>query len=673
MFARKDWHSKILTILLGLGLSLIFWSPAGSAVDNYLYDAFFYFRGTTETPEKIVLIAIDESSFEEINLRWPWPRSLHGELVTQVFNAGAKTLAFDILFAEPSEDDEIFGAAIAKNPHVVLVNDINIITDPHYGYEQVKIIEPGSIIKYAEGKVELGFANMRTEPDGFIRRVNTSYAEQQPFSLVAAKMYAAQTNTQIAEPLPSEEEEHGRWINFLGPPRTIKTISYYQALNPEEYLPPDYLKDALVFVGFATASEVASGTSSIDHYPAPFSRWGWGYYPGVEIHAQAAAGFLTNTSIFRFPTHLSITSGLTLGCITGLLIISSRLLIGTFIFILISSISFLGVYYLFSENRYYLSPLHLLSPLAFIFILNPFLQYLHSLRQRRFIKDAFSTYLAPQVVKQILANPKKLTLGGEEMYATIFFLDISGFTSMSEKLLPKELIEVINRSLGSFSEIILTHEGMIDKFIGDCIMAVWGLPLPQNDHERRAVTAAIKIKEALPEIQKAEKERTGSELSFRIGISTGKVIAGNVGGGKRFNYTALGNDVNLAARLESLNKQYGTQIMISQTTASSLDPSILLRKLDKVKVVGQNTPVEIYEVCGNANTNSHLLEKINHYHTALEQYFTKDFSNAKKNFLQAQKCDVFDKASSLLLHRCEEFIQHPPDENWDGVFVAKDK
>lgn len=665
----QDWQIKFFTIFTGILLSCLILYPLGAFIDDYSYDLFFDLRGEESAKHNIVIVAVDESSFEEINMQWPWPRSLHAKLTDALFAAGVKTVAYDILFSEPSEDDASFGASIAANKNVVLVNDINVLIDPHYGYEQIKLVEPNNLISHSKNSALLGFANMRTEPDGFIRRLNVEYEDINPFSLVAARNYADLMRLSLKE-IPQKQYEEGRWINFLGGPRTIKTISYYQALDPDLYLPENYLKDALVFIGFATASESTSGMGVIDHYPAPFTRWGGGYFPGVEIHAQAAAGFLESDFIERLDFDTVFLAGIALSVLTGLIVVYLQVMSGTIFLVVFISLCLGVMFFAFTENRLYVSPVMLLFPLCCIYILNPFFQYIRSLKQRRFLRTAFSTYLAPQVVKQILNNPGKLTLGGEELEATIFFLDIKGFTSMSEKLTPKELLEVVNRILGDFSEIILEHEGMIDKFIGDCIMASWGMPLPQEDHANRAVKAACQMLELLPTIKEREIKNTGTEVSFRIGISTGSVIAGNVGGGQRFNYTALGNDVNLAARLESLNKYYGTNVLISESTAQRLNESgVYSRKLDKVRVVGQKKSVMIYEISGSkANTDLY-----HRYEKGLDLYFSFEFLDALSAFKQILNDYPDDEPSRIFAERCDVYKNTPPEENWDGVFNHTEK
>lgn len=671
---RSHLKSKSFTVFAGLLLSIGLWGISGSAVDDYLYDLFFALRGVKQTPEEIVIVAIDEASFAEINIQWPWPRSLHAELLDRVFESGAVLVGFDLLFAEPTGEDEALGKAIEKYRNVVLVNEISIIHDPQYNYTEEKLVEPNSVLSHARGSGRVGFANMHAEPDGFIRKLQVEKSGLLPFSLEIAKLFSKKMRKQLIS--PSEPEiQHGRWIDFLGPPRTIKTISYYQALNPTEFLPPGYLQDKIVLVGFATGSQAMSGSATpIDHYPAPYSRHSGGYYPGVEIHAQALHGFLSGRSIWRTNPGAVQLMGLLLAVILGIVFLNLRLLPGSLLFLLLFSGLLVLLLWFFTEHLIFISPYYLLLPTVCVFLINPFLQYVRSAREKRFLQEAFSTYLAPQVVKQIVADPGKLSLGGEEKVGTLFFLDIAGFTTLSEKLSPTELLEVINRSLGGISEIILEHEGMIDKFIGDCIMAAWGIPLEQKDHAEKAVQTAVDVLSRWPEMQQAEEQRTHSKLSFRIGISSGVIIAGNIGGGKRFNYTALGNDVNLAARLESLNKQYGTAIIISESTAKAIPEKFLLRTLDKVQVVGQNTSVKIFEVCGeHATASASLKVDVSAYNSAFEKYLSRNFMEATADLTTLLASPYCAKAAGILHARATSFITAPPDVSWDGGYAMSEK
>lgn len=655
-------NSKISIVFLGILLSSIFLHFFGDSLDNFSYDYSFILRGHKESKNEVIIVAIDETSFDEINIQWPWPRSIHAKLLNSLVTAGVKTVGFDLLFAEPSEEDEAFANALSAFPHTVLVNDISSINDAEHNISGELITEPSSLMDLMTAPLQRGFANMQADSDGYIRSLEIKRENIFSFSYMLAKDFLSQKG----ETLIVDDIDERRYIDFIGPPKSIQTISYYQALEPDKYLPKDYLKDKIILVGFATASQATSSMSVIDHYLAPYSRHNVGYYPGVEIHAHATEGLLSNSKIDKENISEVWLLGILLGIVWGIVIAYSHLMIATLASLILLGLILYLNYYLFSIHNWDISPVYLFTPTITIIFLNPFIKYLNSLKQRKFLKDAFSTYLAPQVVKQIISNPRSFTLGGKELQATILFLDIVGYTAISEKVTANELISFVNRTLGRLSEIILKNGGMIDKFIGDCIMAGWGLPLESTDHARLACNATLEILKEMPQIAAEEKERSGADLSIRIGLSTGQVIAGNVGGGKRFNYTALGNDVNLASRLESLNKYYGTMTLVSEKTKQMAGSDFYFRKIDKIRVKGQNIPVSIYELC-----HEPLNEIKSEYEKALELYFQNNFINAKNIFIKLAESG--DKPSSILLKRCEDYIITPPDTNWDGVHSMTEK
>ncbi len=654
--------SKISVVLLGILVSSSFLYFFGNSLNNYIYDYYFLLRGSVGSSDDVVIVAIDETSFDEIDLQWPWPRSIHADLVNSLNKAGVKTIGFDLLFAEPSADDASFAAALSSAPHVVLVNDISSIQDVEHGVTGEIVTEPSSLMDIMSVPLKRGFANMKVDTDGYIRSLDVEMSDNFSFSYMLAEDFLSQDG----KPLVLAGQGGKRFIDFIGPPRSIKTISYYQALSPDEFLPKDFLKNKLVLVGFATASQATSSMSVIDHYLGPFSRRGGGYYPGVEIHAHAVAGFLEGREIHREDISRLWLIGVGVAVLWGLVVVHSHLMFGTVASLVMLIIVLAWGSHQFNGNQWYISPLYLLSPTVAILFLNPFLQYLNSLKQRKFLKDAFSTYLAPQVVKEIIANPDSLALGGRELESTILFLDVVGFTAISEKVTANELISFVNRTLGDLSEIILSHEGMIDKFIGDCIMAGWGLPVATNNHAERSCAATLEILSRLPELAEEEKNNSGADLSLRIGLSTGTVIAGNVGGGKRFNYTALGNDVNLAARLESLNKYYGTMVLVSENTQSAAGDGFNFRKIDRIRVKGQNQPVSIYELRLSARGD---LE--NHYEEALENYFQMNFLKAIEILMKL--VEQGDAPSVVLLSRCNDYLATPPSSTWDGVHTMLEK
>ncbi len=649
------------------------------ALSLYTYDMLFDMRGPVEAPDDIIILSIDEPSFAEVQHRWPWPRTLHAKIVDNLFEAGARTIAFDVIFAEPStnsEEDGAFAQAIDRNRHVVLASDVSVSED-EIGFQMSKTIEPGPIMALAKNPVATGFVNMSHDSEGFVRSLSMATADKLAFSLMAVQDFLSQKYDREVpvESLIDLDDERNRFVNYYGPKQSFRYLSYYFALDPQNSVPKDFFKDKLIFVGFTTASEATIDDIATDHFQVPYTRFGRELMmPGVEIHAHAAANIMARNFVLPLENSLRLLYGSLIGFIGGLLFFSSSPKRGIIYFFLIFAAIFYGALYLFEHKNTDIGLDFLVFPLLLNYIASPILHYLNERKQRTFIRGAFSTYLAPRLVDQLIAQPDMLELGGEELEASVLFLDLAGFTAFSERLPPKELLEVINRNLGEFAEIILKWEGMIDKYIGDCIMAVWGVPLAQEDHIQRASNAALEMKSAMQELAKREKELTDVDISMRIGLNSGNVIAGNVGGGQQLNYTVLGNTVNLAARLEGANKFYGTEIILNEDSANALDESYALRELDMITVVGKKIPVRIFELMAMRDQLSEeerdLLER---FDTARDMYRARQFETAKGLFLALQKDFPEDKVTSVYVDRCSEFALTPPDASWDGVYQMKTK
>lgn len=591
MHSSRFWQ-RFLGVILCTSLATLFsFSPWCDSLDRGWYDLLFRLRGSVEAPQNIVIVAIDEDSFSELDMQWPWPRSLHADLVNSLTKAGVKTVVFDILFAEPSfkVEDTWFAETISKNKNVVLVNEISKVEDSKLGYSVEKVIDPTPISNLASIDVPRGYSNVQLDADGFVRRIATGQSGEKALSVVAVEKFKDQNINNLPEDL---------FINYLGPARTIKTISYYQALDPEQFLPKGFLENSLVFVGLSTLAEAEIKSNRTDHFPVPFTTWGDGYMPGVEIHASAANSIITSSYIKPISEASLFIYALLLGIIGGMLLFQYRPTVGAFIYLLVTAIFFGISYRLFITKGVFLSLPYLVASFTTCFLVSPFFHYFWARKQRAYIKGAFETYLSPKLVNEVMKSSSNLELGGEEREGTVLFLDLEGFTSISEKLAPKELIALINRNLGELAEIIMKHDGMIDKYIGDAIMAVWGVPIEDERHAEKACSAALEIISNLKAMNEREKNLSGTDVSLRIGISSGTLLAGNVGGGKRLNYTVLGNSVNLASRLEGLNKDFKTRVLISEDTEKLLGDGFKRRDLGCVRVKGQEREVCIYELGG---------------------------------------------------------------------------
>jgi len=326
---------------------------------------------------------------------------------------------------------------------------------------------------------------------------------------------------------------------------------------------------------------------------------------------------------------------------------------------------------LFRFTGVYLGPLGIVFALISAIIVREIISYAGSEKEKHFIRAAFSTYVSGDVVKEIISDPSRLQLGGTKRHMTAIFTDVKGFSTISEQLDPEELVSLLNKYLSAMSDVILSEKGTIDKYEGDAIIAFFGAPLDLPDHALRACVSAIRIKKIEEELNKTvmEQKISPAPLLTRIGINTGGMVAGNMGTANKMNYTIMGNAVNLAARLEGVNKQYGTWILASENTVRETGDHLLYRKLDRVRVVGINEPVrlcELIELAENANEQQRKLVTV--FHDALDLFENHDWKRAAEGFKEAQSVNEDDNPSKMYFERCKTFLKTPPKNNWDGVY-----
>ncbi|HOP30461.1 MAG TPA: CHASE2 domain-containing protein [Spirochaetota bacterium] len=294
--------------------------------------------------------------------------------------------------------------------------------------------------------------------------------------------------------------------------------------------------------------------------------------------------------------------------------------------------------------------------------------------QKRFIKGAFSRYIAPDVIEQIMEHPESLELGGENRRITTFFSDVAGFSTISEKLTPPELVKLLNEYLSEMTDIIISHGGTIDKYEGDAIMAFYGAPHPYVDHELRACLAAIDMKKRLRELQEHWRNIGQHELFVRMGMNTGMAVVGNMGSRMRMDYTAMGDSVNLASRLEGANKVYGTTAMISENTYNAVKEHVETRRLDFLRVVGKTEPIGIFELLGmKGSLPQKVYDALEHYNKGMDYFRERQWKRAMNAFHDALKILPDDGPSKTYVKRCEEFMKKPPSQKWDGVYTMKSK
>jgi adenylate cyclase len=420
------------------------------------------------------------------------------------------------------------------------------------------------------------------------------------------------------------------------------------------------LRHSICFIGW-------TGTSTTDLGATAFS----GKYMNLGVHATIVNSILNRSFLDMLPWWISGLIAIAVSLIVVLVIrrLEPLSAILTGLGFVVSVIVLLGAVFVFTGV--YVSILTPVLSVFVSFIIQTFSQFMKTEKEKSFIRNAFSCYLSAEVISELVNDPSKLTLGGLEKQLTAMFTDIRGFSTIAEILSPEDLVNLLNNYLTEMSNIILSLKGTIDKYEGDAIIAFFGAPVPFDDHAHRACYSAIRMKR----MEKILNERiianklSPSPLFTRIGINTGGMVVGNMGTPQKMNYTIMGNSVNLAARLEGVNKLYGTSIIISENTYEEAKNGIFARRLDRMTVVGISKPVRLYEVLEeNSLATPEIREGVGFFHEALDEFEKRDWASASLKFEGVKKVLPGDGPSDFFIKRCKEFLKKPPADSWDGVF-----
>jgi adenylate cyclase len=650
---RSCWRPALYAMLGILLLRLSGMVAAGRTLEGLCYDHFTRIAPVAAATDELLIVAIDEPSFQEIGLAWPWPRTLHAELVDRLHEAGARVIVFDVVFAEPSDAaaDQALAAAMARAGNVVLAATMERAESSAFLREV--LILPQPLLRAQAAAV--GMAMVRPDEDGVVRRFATAF-EGLPSLPQAVVDLAGDGNGKTLS---------GGLIGFAGPGMTIPHVSYSQILDREHRHPSRQIRGKIVLVGKALAVS-PDPLGSTDAFRTPFSTVENPTMAGTEIQAAVIRTLLSGSARQEVRPVVRHTAG---AAVVALLAFSLFRLKPLLIVVLgggAAAVCLAVSLFLFVFPRLWFPPVML--SLGCLAVSGAALAdgYVVASRQRAWIKNAFSRYISPEVVRMLTAHPERLRLGGEEVEATVMFMDLAGFTSLSEKLPPKEVILLLSEVFAPLTEIIKGEHGTLDKFIGDAIMAFWGAPLPQPDHAVRACRAALAMQQKLREISETLGRRSGAVVHARIGLHSGTLVVGNVGSREQFNYTCLGDTVNLASRLESANKVYGSEILLSGETAAQLDGSLVVRQLDRLRVKGRAEATTVFELLAGQPQSAWL----NRFERARTEYAAGNFAAAAALFEEILEEWPDDRPSRELLRRCRAFLEVPPAPEWDGIWPA---
>jgi adenylate cyclase len=452
-------------------------------------------------------------------------------------------------------------------------------------------------------------------------------------------------------------------INYYGPKQTFTHLSASDVMDGT--VKPEQLKNKIVLVG-VTANALS------DIHITPYDPLS----PGVEVHASIIENIL-NQDFLQHPPWvrlLDIVVILGAGLLLGLAALYFKAF-GTAVFLVFGVGGYLVAdYLLFTQQGLWVHTVYPVFSQLLVYSGITLYRFMFEEREKRFIKGAFSQYLAPAVVDRLVEDPQLLKLGGERKVLTAFFSDVAGFSTIAEQLEAEELVDLLNDYLTDMTEIILKYEGTIDKYEGDAIIAFFGAPISLEDHASRTCLAALDMQKRLTELREGWKKEGRHELFMRIGINTGQMVVGNMGSINRMDYTMMGDSVNLAARLEGVNKQYQTYTMISEFTYDMAKDDIEARELDSIRVVGKQEPIKIYEILGPKGEMDDFMRLIlPHFKEGLTHYKHRRWEEAIDSFEKALNLYENDGPSLTYFDRCITFENHPPPPEWDGVFAMSTK
>jgi adenylate cyclase len=696
------------------------------------FDLFQVLRPRQQTARPVVIVDIDEDSIQVFQ-QWPWPRTIMADLVTRIAQLGAVAVGFDIVFPEPDRmspaiaadsfrgldpetrakleslpsNDEVFAAAI-KNSHVVVGQAGSARATPKSDAEMALqtgfairgpdptpflVTFPGllrNVLPIEQAAAGRGLFSINPERDGIIRRVPLVMMAQETLvpsltmemlrvvSHASAILVRADDAGVSAVAVPGLEIPTDRnaqfWVHFNkhDPARYVSAKDVLQG-----NVPPDRLRGRLVLIG-------TSAIGLLDVKTTPVER----AMPGVEVHAQILEAVLTK-SVLANPAY-AIGAEIVTAVLLGLAIIILAPMLSAAVVIVLGAGLIAGLiglsWYLFAAHNLLIDFTYPLMSCWLIYLVLTFVNYFREQKQRQQIRSAFGYYLSPHMVEQLAKSPEKLVLGGEERRMTILFSDVRGFTTISElyKDDPQGLTHLMNRFLTPLTNAIIERKGTIDKYIGDAIMAFWNAPVDDDDQEANACDAALEMlsrAETLNAELKREADANGGvhmPLRIGIGLNTGPCVVGNMGSDFRFNYSVLGDTVNVASRLEARTKDYRLPMVIGSRTAERARLKFATMEIDLIQVKGKKQPEAVHTVLGRAEVEQDArcqqLRELNA--RMLDCYRGQQWNEALELIDRCRKfANGFDVAGlyDMYAERVEKFRADPPPADWDGVYEAESK
>jgi len=703
-------------------------------LENLAYDARMLLSMPGGQDDRIVIVDIDEESLNQVG-RWPWSRDKMAHMVDQLFGRyDARIVGFDVVFAEPDESsglkvleqlakDELANVDAFQDQVAVMRERLNydqLFADSLRGREVILgyyfrrsqaedsnrsgMLPPpaltaedfrrgganpphangygANLAMFQKAASGGGHFNPEIDSDGVVRRVPMLFKfEGDYYEALSLAMVRELLDTGPIQPgyvstgaegysgLEWLQAGHQRipvdarlraLIPYRGRFGSFPYVSAADVLSGD--VPKEKLQDRIVLVGTS-----APGLFDLRSTPVQTE------YPGVEIHANLIAGILDNT-IMEKPAY-------TLGAefmhvlVAGLIMLFLPLLSPV-----LATLGFVGVVVASAGlNLWVWNAADLVLPIASVlllalamFIMNMTYGFFFEQRNKRQLSSLFGQYIPPELVDEMSENPNAYSLAAENREMTVLFSDVRGFTSISESMSPQQLSDLMNELLTPMTHVIHHERGTIDKYMGDAIMAFWGAPLPDPDHARHAVIAALRMVERVQALSAEFEQRGWPPVRIGVGLNTGSMNVGNMGSEFRRAYTVLGDAVNLGSRLEGLTRVYGIDILVSETTKEMVTDHVF-REIDRVRVKGRDEPVAVYEPLGpREELDKALSDELKLYQEGLRHYRAQEWDLAEMQFLNLQR--EFDRTIyGIYIERIQHFRNNPPGDDWDGVFTHTSK
>jgi adenylate cyclase len=682
---RFDLIAVIFFFLLAMGLE---YREAFSLVEDetlsyrQILRTHFGDGSLTSPSEDVVIVFTDEQFYAEYNA-YPLRRTDLSTIILRLKNMGASVVAVDMLldFNSAYGEDPTLEAALAEAGNVLMVSQAEIKDGQYLGLntaiDRLKDVTSNGYSNIAPNSaISESIVRLRIHAD------MVNLFDAWPFAVEAVSMYLEEEpelengvlsiGSEVEVQLDQFDEMYIDYPLLPSVSGGLASLHDVIGISASDLLFVDdeeELEDLAFLIDgkIALIGEVAEVAH--DQFETPV-----GNIFGVEVIANSIATILRSGPLKA----ASLGLELLLGFLLLALFLCTRLIQAPLprnsLSIAVMLLYVLLTFYTYISFGLVFSMSYLLIASVFSLLCINIRFYLAEMGQKTQIREMFGQYLSPKVVEDLVDDPSKIQLGGEEREMTAFFSDIQGFSAISERLTPTELVQLLNDYLTDMCDIIISSEGTVDKFEGDAIMAFWGAPTRQSDHAQRACFAAIDMNNRLIELRVKAVQEGITPLTVRMGVNTGQMVVGNMGSSQRMNYTIMGDAVNLASRLEGANKAYGSGMMISESTYRSCEEDIDVRELDRIMVVGKSEPVTVYQLLSRKNqTTGADADLVDQFSKGLEFYKAGDFRLAKSEFSSCLEIFADDGPALTYISRCQAFADNPPDADWDGVYRLTEK